>query len=245
MTATITGYQSNEIIFENERTQIRRGIRTADNTPVVIKLSSAQYPTHFELARLKHEYEVLGRLAITGVSRAYALEKTQNGLALILEDFAGQPLSDCIGTAHLDLATFLEYAVKMATIVGAMHDCGVIHKDLNPRNFLLNRATAEFRIIDFGLSSVLQRQEQEAISPGLLEGSLPYMSPEQTGRMNRGIDYRSDYYSLGIVFYELLTGKHPFHAEDSIGWVHCHIAKTPPSLCEQRADLPPVIDSIV
>ncbi|MBF0509155.1 MAG: AAA family ATPase, partial [Deltaproteobacteria bacterium] len=245
MSLTITGFQVNEKIFENYRTLIYHGIRMADNIPVVIKLSSAQYPTQFELARLKHEYEVLKRLDISGVSKVYSLEKHHNGLALILEAFDGRPLAEAIKSAQIDLVTFLDFAAKMARIIGNIHDCGIIHKDVNPYNFLLNSNTFEFRAIDFGLASFLQRQKQEAVSPGLLEGTLPYMSPEQTGRMNRGIDYRTDYYSLGITFYEILTGAHPFQADDPIGWVHCHIAKTPPPIRAQRPDIPLVIENII
>ena len=245
MSLAIAGFEVNERVFENDKTLIHQGIRVADKIPVVIKLSSAQYPTQFELARLKHEYEVLERLNSNGVSKVYSLEKYHNGLALILEAFEGRPLADVIKSTKIDLATFLGYAVKMATIIGNIHDCGIIHKDVNPRNFLLNSDTGEFKIIDFGLASFLQRQKQEAINPGLLEGTLPYVSPEQTGRMNRGIDYRTDYYSLGVTFYEILTGAHPFQADDAIGWVHCHIAKTPPSIRAQRPDVPPVVENII
>jgi predicted ATPase/signal transduction histidine kinase/tRNA A-37 threonylcarbamoyl transferase component Bud32 len=245
MALTLSGFQVNEQVFKSERTLIHRGLRVTDNVPVVIKQSSSQYPSHFELARLKHEYEVLAKLDIDGVSKAYSLEKHHNGLALILEAFDGSSLAEVITSGKTDLATFLDFAAKMAAIIGSIHDCGIIHKDINPRNFLLNGAAGEFKVIDFGLASYLQRQEQEAINPGLLEGSLPYMSPEQTGRMNRGIDYRTDYYSLGITFYEILTGAHPFQADDAIGWVHCHIAKTPPPIRAQRPDIPPVVENIV
>lgn len=245
MTLTVAGFQVNEQIFKNERTLIHRGIRKADSLPVVIKQSSSQYPTHFELARLKHEYEVLTKLDADGVLKTYSLEKHDNGFALILESFDGNPLAEFITSTRIDLPTFLDFAIKMAKIIEAVHNNGVIHKDINPRNFLLNSSTGEFNVIDFGLASFLQRQEQEAINPGLLEGSLPYMSPEQTGRMNRGIDYRTDFYSLGITFYEMLTGEHPFQADDAIGWVHCHIAKTPPSIRDQRPDIPPVIENII
>jgi predicted ATPase/signal transduction histidine kinase/tRNA A-37 threonylcarbamoyl transferase component Bud32 len=245
MAFTIAGFQVDEQIFQNDRTLIHRGTRIADNTPVVIKQSSSPYPTHFELSRLRHEYEVLARLDIDGVLKAHSLEKHHNGLALILEAFNGTPLSDIIATTRVDLATFFALAIKMAEIVGRVHDSGVIHKDINPRNFLLN-GDGELNIIDFGLASFLQRLEQEAINPGLLEGSLPYMSPEQTGRMNRGIDYRTDYYSLGITYYEMLSGgEHPFHADDAIGWVHCHIAKTPPSIRARRPEIPQAVENII
>lgn len=245
MTLTITGFQFNEQIFKNDRTLIHRGTRTADNTAVVIKLSSSAYPTHFELSRLKHEYEVLSQLDIDGVLQTHSLEKHHNGLALILEAFDGRPLSEAIPSSGMPLPKFLDLAIAMAKIIDGVHGKGVIHKDVNPRNFLLNGASGKLNIIDFGLASFLQRQEQEAINPGLLEGSLPYMSPEQTGRMNRGIDYRTDYYSLGITYYEMLAGKRPFHADDAIGWVHCHIAKTPPPIRTLRPDVPPVVENII
>lgn len=245
MTLTIEGFRFNEEIFKNDRTLVHRGIRIADDVEVVIKLSSSAYPTHFELSRLKHEYEVLSQLDIDGVLQTHSLEKHHNGLALILEAFDGQPLSDAITPSGMPLPQFLDLAIKMAKIIDAVHGKGIIHKDINPRNFLLNSASGKLNIIDFGLASFLQRQEQEAINPGLLEGSLPYMSPEQTGRMNRGIDYRTDYYSLGITYYEMLTGKRPFHADDAIGWVHCHIAKTPSPLRTLRSDVPQVIEAII
>jgi len=245
MAGTITGFEINEQIFKNEKTLIHRGTRISDDIPVVIKQAASPYPSQFDLARLRHEHEVLAKLDIDGVLKAHSLEKHHNGLALILEAFDGESLAQVIASARMDVTTFLDFAVKMARIIGEIHRCGVIHKDINPRNFLLNAGTGEINVIDFGLASFLQRQEQEAINPGLLEGSLPYMSPEQTGRMNRGIDYRTDYYSLGITFYEMLTAAHPFKADDPIGWVHCHIAKTPPPIRLQRPDVPPVIEKII
>jgi histidine kinase len=245
MSLKIPGFQVNEKVFENDRTLICHGVRMADNTPVVIKLSSSQYPTQPELARLKHEYEVLNKLEIEGVSRVYSLEKHDNGLALILEAFNGKPLAEYIRSKQIDLSTFLDYSIRMARILGDIHDLGIIHKDVNPRNFLLNTDTGELIIIDFGLASVLHGQKQDAINPSLLEGTLPYISPEQTGRMNREIDYRTDYYSLGVTFHEILTGSHPFKADDAIGWVHCHIAKNPPSIRSKRPDIPVVVENII
>lgn len=242
---TLTGFQIGEQIFNSERTLIHRGKRLADDAAVVIKQSSSPYPSHFDLSRLQHEYELLSRLDMPGVLKAHSLEKHHNGLALILDAFDGKPLADYIVAGGMNIGIFLDYAIAMARIVGQIHERGVIHKDINPRNFLLNGATGEFNIIDFGLASFLQRQEQEAINPGLLEGSLPYMSPEQTGRMNRGIDYRTDYYSLGVTYYEMLAGEHPFQAEDAIGWVHCHIAKTPAALGKLRPEIPGMIEKIV
>lgn len=245
MTLSISGFQIGEQIFSSERTQIHRGEKLSDHSKVVIKRANTPYPSHFDLSRLKHEYELLSRLKLPGVLKAHSLEKYHNGLALILEACNGKPLSDYIVKGGMGIRRFLDFAIRMAEIVGRIHDAGIFHKDINPRNFLVDEATEAFTLIDFGLASFLQHQEQEAINPGLLEGSLPYISPEQTGRMNRGIDYRTDYYSLGITYYEMLTGEHPFQADDAIGWVHCHIAKTPPALATWRQDVPEMLARII
>ncbi len=245
MSLKIPGFQVNEKVFENERTLIHRGVRLSDNCPVIVKLFNTPCPTQFDLARLKHEFDVLSRLDVRGVSKVYTLESFGNRQALILEVFEGRPLSAILEGQPLELSTFLDYAIKLAKIVGSVHANGVIHKDIKPSNFLYNEGSCEFKLIDFHLASCLQRQEQGAVSPGLLEGSLPYISPEQTGRMNRGIDYRSDYYSLGVTLYEMATGQHPFNAGDAIGWVHCHIAKTPPSIRSLRPDFPLVIENLI
>lgn len=249
MALSVDGFKVKQVIFESERTLVCNGVRLADNVPVVIKSSGADCPSQFELARLKHEYEILARLSISGVSSVYSLEKCHGGLALVMAAFDGRTLAQELKTRYassrIDLASFIDHACKMAAIIGDMHAKGVIHKDVNPGNFLVGSDGAEFRLIDFGLASFLQREEQEAISPGLLEGTLPYISPEQTGRMNRGIDYRTDYYSLGVTLYEVLTGSAPFQADDAIGWVHCHIAKNPTPMRAHRPDVPPVIENIL
>jgi predicted ATPase/signal transduction histidine kinase/tRNA A-37 threonylcarbamoyl transferase component Bud32 len=245
MPLSISGFQIGEQIFTSERTQIHRGKRLSDNTKVIIKRANTPYPSHFDLSRLKHEYELLCRLKLPGIVQALSLEKHHNGLALILAACQGKPLSEYIVKGGMEIGHFLDFAIRMAEIVGRIHDAGIFHKDINPRNFLVDETNEEFTLIDFGLASVLQHQEQEAINPGLLEGSLPYISPEQTGRMNRGIDYRTDYYSLGITYYEMVAGEHPFQADDAIGWVHCHIAKTPPALNAWRPDIPETLARII
>ncbi|WP_051261322.1 trifunctional serine/threonine-protein kinase/ATP-binding protein/sensor histidine kinase [Desulfovibrio inopinatus] len=245
MTHTIVGFDTCEKLFENDRTLVYRGIRLSDGKTVAIKVANSPYPLHADLIRLKHEYDVLTHLNQEGVSSAYSLESHQDGFALILDFFDGTTLSTISKREPISLRQFLDFAVGMTTILGKVHECGIIHKDLNPSNLLVNETTGELQLIDFHLASFLEHQEQEAVSPGLLEGSFPYMSPEQTGRMNRGIDYRTDYYSLGVSLYEILAGTHPFHANDAIGWVHCHIAKTPPSIRSLRRDVPHVIENII
>ncbi len=245
MTQPIAGFDIQEKLFENDRTLIYRGVRHSDGKAVAIKTANSPYPLHVDMIRLKYEHDVLNHLDLDGVSRSASLENYQDGFALVLEYFDGITLHELSKKTLINLKQFFNYAVALATIIGKVHESGVIHKDVNPHNILVNETSGELQLIDFHLASFLEQQKQEAVSPGSLEGSFPYMSPEQTGRMNRGIDYRTDYYSLGVSLYELLTGKHPFQADDAIGWVHCHIAKTPPTIRSLRRDVPHVIENII
>ena len=130
--------------------------------------------------------------------------------------------------ASLTLAEILEIAIQITDILHGLYRHRVIHKDIKPANVLIHPETKQVKLIDFSIASLLPRETQEIQNPNVLEGTLAYISPEQTGRMNRGIDYRTDFYSLGVTFYELLTGKLPFECDDPMELVHCHIAKQPP-----------------
>lgn len=131
-------------------------------------------------------------------------------------------------------------------ILDGLYRHRVIHKDIKPANILINPETKQVKLIDFSIASLLPRESREIHSPNVLEGTLAYLSPEQTGRMNRKIDYRSDYYSLGITFYELLTGQLPFQSNDPMELVHCHIAKQPEQLGDRREEeIPEVLCDIV
>ena len=239
------GYKVDEKVFESDNTLVYRGTKEDDNGTVIIKYLKSEYPTQKEITRFKHEYNVTQELDTDGIVKANALVKHNNGQALVMEYFDGQPLSKIIRSGKIDLKVFLKLAVRIATILGEVHQNNVIHKDIKPGNVLVNIDALDIKIIDFGLASLLPREEQSIVSPGLLEGTLHYISPEQTGRMNRGIDYRTDYYSLGVTFYEMLTGSLPFQANDPLEWVHCHIAKKPPGVRAIRPKIPKTIENIV
>ncbi len=224
---------------------VYRGIRECDMMPVIVKTQKSSFPSLRDLHRLTHEYEILKGLDITGVIRVYGLEKLDKGLALILENFLGVTLKSCLESKPLDLQDFLSIATQLSKILGEVHGSNIIHKDINPRNILYNPETGEVKIIDFGLATLLPREEQRDTNPGLLRGTLAYISPEQTGRMNRSIDYRTDLYSLGVSFYEMLTGRVPFKAVEPLELVHCHIAKSPVPPCELNKSLPKVVSEIV
>ena len=146
---------------------------------------------------------------------------------------------------NFSLPEFLNIAIKITEILGHIHSSNIIHKDINPSNIVFNPETGILKIIDFGISTQLSRENPTLKNPNVLEGTLAYMSPEQTGRMNRSLDYRTDFYSLGVTFYELLTGKLPFESTDALALVHCHLAKVPVSPREINSEIPKAVSDIV
>ncbi|MEG4353122.1 serine/threonine-protein kinase PknK, partial [Microcoleus sp. LAD1_D3] len=219
-------------IYESANSLVYRGIRKQDRKTVILKVLKQDYPTPFELTRYKQEYEITRNLDIDGVVKAYALEPYQRTLVIILEDFGAsslkQLMNDRVETHGIaPLPEFLNIAIRTAEILGTIHAANVIHKDINPANIVFNPETGIIKIIDFGISTQLTRENPTLKNPNVLEGTLAYISPEQTGRMNRSLDYRTDFYSLGVTFYELLTGQLPFESTDALELVHCHIAKEP------------------
>ncbi|MFB2967575.1 AAA family ATPase [Aerosakkonema sp. BLCC-F183] len=214
-------------IYESANSLVYRGIRESDNQPIILKILKENYPTPQELARYRTEYEITKSLNLTGVVKVYDLQKYQNTLVMFLEDFGGESLRVWMQQRSFTLEEFLKIAIAITETLGQIHAANIIHKDINPSNIVYNPATGQLKIIDFGISTKLTRENPTIKNPNVLEGTLAYMSPEQTGRMNRSLDYRTDFYSLGITFYELLTGKLPFETIDALELVHCHIAKQP------------------
>ncbi|MEG4105396.1 AAA family ATPase [Microcoleus sp. S13_C5] len=246
MKTTLPGYKLLSLpIHEGVNTVIYRGVRESDLTPVIVKTLKAEYPTIEEIARLRHEYKILKTLDIAGIIKAYSLEKHNNGLALILEDFGGDSLKNLIAAKNLEISEFLSLAIHLAETLAQLHENKIIHKDIKPQNIIIKPKTNQIKIIDFSISTYLERENQILSNPNLLEGTLAYMSPEQTGRMNRSIDYRTDFYSLGVTFYEILTGKLPHQATDLLELIHCHIAKRPLPPHQQIGEIPEAISDIV
>ncbi|HEY9763787.1 MAG TPA: ATP-binding sensor histidine kinase [Trichocoleus sp.] len=241
----ILGYRVESVIYRSFNTVIYRGYREQDGAPVVIKALESEYPTPREIARLQHEYRIVRDLDIPGIRRAYALADCNNGVALISEDFGATPLSEYLAHHRLTVAQFLNVAIALTDTLGFLHQHNIIHKDIKPQNIIFNLATGQVQIIDFGISTRLSRENQSFGSPYLLEGTLAYISPEQTGRMNRLIDYRTDFYSLGITFYEMLTGQTPFVSNDPMELVHCHIAKVPPLPEQLNPEIPAALSAII
>ncbi|TAE99220.1 MAG: GAF domain-containing protein [Oscillatoriales cyanobacterium] len=238
----LPGYRISASISEGFNTSVYRGIRNSDEQPVIIKILKAEFPTLEQITRLKHEYKITQNLHIEGIVKAYSLETYQNRIALILEDFGGDVLSH---STKLNLPAFLNIAVQLASTLKSLHRNGIIHKDIKPSNIIINSATGIVTITDFSVASRLSKENPQLNNLNLVEGTVAYMSPEQTGRMNRTLDYRTDFYSLGVTFYEMLTGKLPFNNSDILEIVHCHIAKQaiPPE--KLNPEIPQVISDIV
>jgi len=242
---SLANYQELELIFDEGKTSIYRARREYDSSLVVIKVLSTEYPSLQDIARIKHEYEILKNLNIAGVVKAYNLEKYNNHFALILENIDGVSLKEIIKTQKIELHDFLQIAVDISQSLGELHQQQIIHKDIKPPNILINWSERLIKIIDFSISSRLSKENPQLDNSNLLEGTLAYISPEQTGRMNRSLDYRTDLYSLGVTFYEMLTGRLPFNVTNPMELVHCHIAKQPAPISELKPDIPPVISAIV
>ncbi|MBF0103625.1 MAG: serine/threonine-protein kinase PknK, partial [Desulfobacterales bacterium] len=223
----IDKYHVTELIYESRNSHVYRGVREVDQCPVILKVLQGEYPTPQQLANYRHEFEITRGLSISGVIQAYELSIYRNSLVMVIEDCGGQSLKALGLSGCLSLSEFLRIAIQLSTIVDNVHQCHVIHKDINPANIVFNPTTQVMKLIDFGISTRLSHEYTSFRSPTILEGTLAYISPEQTGRMNRVIDYRTDLYSLGVTFYELLTGKLPFAEDDPLALVHSHIAKTP------------------
>ncbi|MBD0310942.1 MAG: AAA family ATPase, partial [Microcoleus sp. T1-bin1] len=242
---SIPGIAVQTLLYESANSLVYRAIREADNQPLILKLLKESYPTPQELLRYRTEYRITRELKEAGVVQVYDLQKYQNSLVMFVEDFGGQSLKILMQQRKFSLKEFLLVASATTEILGQIHSANIIHKDINPSNIVFNPATGQIKIIDFGISTQLTRETPSLKNPNVLEGTLPYISPEQTGRMNRALDYRTDFYSLGVTFYELLTGKLPFETEDALELVHWHIARQPVPVHEIDPKIPLTISQIV
>ncbi|MCU0542721.1 MAG: AAA family ATPase [Oscillatoriaceae cyanobacterium Prado104] len=233
------------LIYESSTSLVYRGRNEQDNQPVIIKIIKEDYPTPEELNRYRREYEITANLSLDGVVKVYKLQPVRNSLAMILEDFGGESLRIFMNSQKFTILGFLTTAIKVAETLGEIHAKNVIHKDINPANIVFNPATGTVKLIDFSISTDSENENITNKNPNFLEGTLAYMSPEQTGRMNRVVDYRTDFYSLGVTFYEVLAGQLPFSTTDPMELVHCHIAKQPVPLNEIAPEIPQAVSDIV
>src|SRR5579871_4774791 len=211
---------------------------------VLVRAPRADRPTAACLRQLDHELALADAIDPAWGVRPLKLDRRDGRTVLVLADPGGDPLSRQLG-APMDVARFLEIAVGLATTLGKLHDQGLVHKRIEPAHILIGCADGAVRLTGFGIMARLTREPLAPESLELLADSLPYMAPEQTGRMRRAIDARSDLYALGVTFYEMLTGTRPFSASDPIGWVHCHVAQVPVPPHQRVASVPAQLSAIV
>lgn len=211
---------------------------------VLAILPTAEDPLPAILDRLIHEHRLKDQLDEAWAVRPLELERGRGRTMLVLEDPGGEPLDRLLGTP-MEIGRFLELAIGIATALSQLHQHGLVHKDIKPGNLIVNCADTQVRLTGFGIASRLPRERQSPDPPQIIAGTLAYMAPEQTGRMNRCIDSRSDLYALGVTFYEMLTGRLPFAAADAAEWVHCHIARHPVAPARRLDSIPGPISELV
>jgi PAS domain S-box-containing protein len=218
--------------------------RSVSPSRVLVLSPAVQRPTPESLQRLEHEHSLKEQLDPKWSARPIAIARHWDRTVLVLEDPGGVPLDQLVGQ-QLDLAFSLRLAISLSTAIGHLHQRGIIHKDIKPTNVLVNSVTGQCWLMGFGIASRLPRERQSPEPPEFVAGTLAYMAPEQTGRMNRSIDSRSDLYSLGITLYEMLTGNLPFTASHPMEWVHCHIARKAVPPGERLKNIPTPVSAIV
>src|ERR1700729_4329516 len=240
----ISGYVR-ECLRKDEEFILYRARASAAEAPSVLLLTFASiHPRPESLKKIEHEYSLCRDFDTTWAVRPLALSQGNGQKALVLEDPGGEFLHRLI-RGPMEIKQFLRIAIGLSTALGQLHKRSVIHKDLKPSNVLVDAATGHAWLTGFGIASRLPRERQSPGPPEFIAGTLPYMAPEQTGRMNRSIDSRSDLYALGVTLYEILTGSLPFTASDPMEWVHCHIARRPLPPDERVAGIPRPLSAIV
>jgi serine/threonine protein kinase len=238
---------SSQILWEDGERVFSRDWRLDNDgkrRAVLLVAPAADHPSRSTLDRLSHEYELKDELDSTWALRPLELVREANRTMLVFDDAGSEPLEILPG-APMDMGRFLHLGSTIASALGKLHQRGLVHKDVKPTNILLNEATGEVRLTGFGIASRFARERPSPHPPETIAGTLAYMAPEQTGRMNRSIDSRSDLYALGVTFYQMLTGALPFTAADPMEWVHCHLARRPVPPAERCKEVPRPVSAIV
>ena len=242
---SLPGYKITEVVQLGVKSIIYRAVRESDRSPAIIKILNTEYPTIEQITRLRHEYKISSDLKLEGIVKPHSLEKYKNSFALILEDCGGQSLRHHLAGKSIKIQKFLPLAIQVSQTLGEVHQNQIIHKDIKPSNIIISPDFEQVKITDFSMATRLSREVHQNSNTTVLEGTLAYISPEQTGRMNRDLDYRTDLYSLGITFYEMLTGELPFNSTDPLELIHSHIAVTPVPPHQLNNEVPQMVSSIV
>ncbi len=258
MDVTLDGYRAQRLLRDSGACQVWEVVRVADQQVVIAKVFAVEDPARIDdsrgrpnqnQARVDHEFDMIRRLEVPGVIRAIALERTGNQLVILLEAHRGIDVGEWIhgsrDRGQPSIASFLAMAVQITRILADVHAQGVVHRDIKPANILIDPETGEVMLADFGISELLANERGRIHDRDVIEGTLPYMAPEQTGRTTRGVDFRSDLYSLGVTFYEALTGQRPFTGQSPLELIHSHLARTPTPPQRLRPELPTLLSGLV
>src|SRR3954465_4911138 len=237
-----------QVLWEDGERVFSRGWRLDDcgnRLPVLLVAAAVDHPSRSRLDRLAHELSLKGEWDAAWAVRPLKVERgSGRTMLLVLEDPGGEPLARLLGSP-MDMGGFLALAIGAATALGKLHQRGLIHKDIKPANIVVDCADGHVRLTGFGIASRLSRERQAPEPPETIAGTLAYMAPEQTGRMNRSIDSRSDLYAFGVTLFQMLTGALPFTTSDPMEWVHFHIARKPAPPCELVESIPAPVSAII
>lgn len=245
MLKKIAQYAIIESLSEVDGIQTLRALDGITGQTVVLKFLSKKTPSFSLVSKLVHSYEIVKNINIPGIIKPLEIKQIDGLPLIVLEDFPGIPLSLYLKQSPLSLNLFLKIAISLANTLGNLHHHHVIHKDIKPDNILIDPTTLEVKIGDFSIASYFSHENPKPIDRHILEGSLDYISPEQTGRMNRDIDNRTDIYSLGVMLYFCITARLPFHSQDAFEVIHMHLAKTPESPRQIQPSIPKAISDII
>src|SRR3954452_9897871 len=238
---------SSRVLWEDGERVFSRGWRLDDNgnrLAVLLVTPTADHPSRSRLDRLTLEYELKDELDGSWAVQPLALTRDAGRTVLVLDDPGGEPLDRLLG-GPMEVGRFLRLAIAIASALGNLHQRGLIHKDIKPANIVVDCADGHVRLTGFGIASRLSRERQAPEPPETIAGTLAYMAPEQTGRMNRSIDARSDLYAVGVTLYQMLTGILPLTAANPMEWVHCHIARKPVPPSERLESVSAPVASII
>ena len=242
----IPGYQLDEQIYESHISVVYRGRQAGgDQLPVVVKMLNRRYPDVQDRARLNREYDLLRRIDSDGIPTPYEVVQVGNTAGLVMEYLGAKSLRQQNLAGKVEVTGLLGLVGKLAGILGDVHAARVVHKDISPANILWDRDAGVVKLVDFNIAEEVVASTNSILSAGVLEGTLAYMSPEQTGRMNRSVDSRSDFYALGVTMYELAAGRLPFEHADAMELVHAHIARQPPPPNHYSPDLPETLSALI
>lgn len=241
----ISKYILNEKIYSNEKTVVYRGKRKRDSLPVIIKQVNDETSDFTHIFSIRHEYEINQKINSSSVAKIYEMYDKDDSPFLVMEDFGGESLKSFIKMQIFSIKEFLNISIKIVQALCDIHNANIVHNDINPSNIVINNKTDVVKIIDFGMATMLEVDNRSMGNFEQIHGTLPYISPEQTGRMNRSIDYRTDFYSLGVTLYELLIGDLPFKAEDELELIYCHLAKEPMPPYKVQSRVPKILSDII